>query len=158
MQAGCPRAAPNGKTSKESGGDAMVSKANRTEPNAVASQLSTFLTANIDTPGMAWPRLSPLKPVRRSADPEEDQVYYRFDWDDGRNTGWLGPYYSDETCTATHTWSTIQTYNVKVKSKDIHSEESQWSDPLPVSMPYKHQTLWELIIEWILQIFGISIP
>jgi len=46
----------------------------------------------------------------------------------------------------------ITRFEINEKAKDINGEEAEWSDPLPVSMPLKHQTLREVIIEWILQL------
>jgi len=37
--------------------------------------------------------------------------------------------------TASHIWANQGSYSVKVKAKDIHDEESVWSDPLSISMP-----------------------
>ena len=58
-----------------------------------------------------------------------------FDWGDGSYSNWLGPYTSGKSVEATHTWSKKGTYEVKVKAKDDHGVVSEWSDPLPVSMP-----------------------
>jgi hypothetical protein len=91
-----------------------------------------------------------------ATDPDNDQLYYLFDWGDGTYSEWLGPYVSGEECHATNTWAQQGTHEIKVKAKDTNGAESEWSNPLPVSMPYEHQTLWELIIEWILQLFGIN--
>ena len=63
-------------------------------------------------------------------DPEEDQIYYWFDWGDGTNSGWLGPYMSNETVNQSHTWFEIGKFEIKVKAKDIYDAESDWSDPL----------------------------
>jgi len=73
-------------------------------------------------------------------DNEDDQVYYMWDWGDGNYSQWLGPFNSDTTATASYTWSDKGTYSIKVKSKDVHDEESEWSDPLSVRMP-KNQGL-----------------
>ncbi len=62
-----------------------------------------------------------------SVDPENDEVYYFADWDDGSNSGWVGPYPSDETVTLSHAWSQPGSYSVKVKAKDTHSLESNWT-------------------------------
>jgi hypothetical protein len=93
-----------------------------------------------------------------TTDPDDDNVYYFLDWGDGTGSGWLGPYNSGEGVSTTHTWTSPGGYEIKVKAKDINGAQSEWSDSLPVSMPYSHQTLLELIIEWILQLFGITIP
>jgi len=70
-----------------------------------------------------------------TTDPQEDQIFYLFDWDDGTDSGWLGPYNSGEEAEASHTWSTKGSYSIKVKAKDTDGYESEWSDPLAVSMP-----------------------
>jgi len=69
------------------------------------------------------------------------------------DSGWLGPYASGETAEASHAWTEGANYSIRVKAKDDRDLESDWSDPLPVSMPVKHQTLLELLIRWILQLF-----
>lgn len=70
-----------------------------------------------------------------SIDPDVDDIYYKFDWDDGTDTGWIGPYESGVVVNASHIWETKGTYSVKVKAKDIHGAESDWSDSLVVSVP-----------------------
>jgi len=69
-----------------------------------------------------------------TTDPEGEQIYYLFDWDDGNTSGWLGPYASDETVTASHSWTVLGIYEVKVKAKDIWGAGSLWSDPLIVTV------------------------
>jgi len=90
-------------------------------------------------------------------DPDGDKVYYLIDWGDDNFSEWIGPYDSGDGFSVGYSWGHDGTYNVKVKAKDEHDSESDWSDPLPVSMPLKHQALLERIMEWILQIFGIAI-
>jgi len=68
-------------------------------------------------------------------DPESDQIYYQFDWGDGQQTGWLGPYNSGSSVSASHTWSRKATFSVKVKAKDTSENESPWSEPLSVKIP-----------------------
>ena len=70
-----------------------------------------------------------------SSDPQEDQIYYWFDWGDGTNSGWLGPYNSGEIVNSSHIWTRRWVYNIKVKAKDISGHESGWSKPLTVYMP-----------------------
>ena len=50
-------------------------------------------------------------------------------------SNWLGPYNSGETVNVSYSWSKKGRYEVKVKSRDIHKAESEWSDPLVVNMP-----------------------
>ncbi len=68
-------------------------------------------------------------------DPEGDRIYYLFDWGDGTDSGWRGPYHSGEEANASHKWAKRGTYDIRVKAKDEHGAQSLWSDPLSVSMP-----------------------
>jgi len=69
-----------------------------------------------------------------TTDPDGDQVMYLFDWGDGTNSGWLGPYDSGHVCKASHKWS-YGSFSIKVKARDTHFDESVFSDPLSISMP-----------------------
>jgi hypothetical protein len=69
-----------------------------------------------------------------TADIDGDPVYYWFDWDDGTNTGWLGPLPPGAPMKVNHSWSKKGTYEVKVKAKDVYSMESSWAT-LDVTMP-----------------------
>jgi hypothetical protein len=96
-----------------------------------------------------------------ASDSDGDQVYYMWDWGDGNLSDWLGPYGSGETCEAAYTWSHDGSYNIRVVAKDSHGGESDWSDPLPVSMPKTNEDpLWTLIenlFYWLEQLFGRNI-
>ena len=104
------------------------------------------------------PNYSPLKPEKPNGppsgkpgveytystsciDPDGNKLYYWFDWGDGNDSDWLGPYESGETISAKYTWGSEGTYQVKVKTLDILSVEldygitSEWSDLLSVNMP-----------------------
>jgi len=78
-----------------------------------------------------------------TTDPNGDLLYYWFDWDDGTNSGWTGPYNSGQTANASHVWTAQGSYIIKVKAKDdpngdgdlSDGTESVWSDPLPISIP-----------------------
>jgi len=67
-----------------------------------------------------------------SSDPENDQIYYLFNWDDGSNSGWLGPYSSGQTATGSHIWTELGTYSVTVKARDVWGAGSPISDPKTV--------------------------
>jgi hypothetical protein len=70
-----------------------------------------------------------------STDPEGQYLMYRWDWGDGNFSDWIGPFASGENTTTTHTWTQQGTYQVKVKCRDTFNEESNWSEPLSVTMP-----------------------
>jgi len=60
-------------------------------------------------------------------EPSEYDVYYMWDWGDGNMSEWLGPYNSSEPANASYNWSRNETFDVRVKAKNIYEEESGWS-------------------------------
>ncbi len=68
-------------------------------------------------------------------DPEGEQLYYFWDWGNGNNSGWIGPYDSGEECLVSYNWKSDGNYSIRVKSEDNLGYESEWSDPLVISMP-----------------------
>ena len=68
-------------------------------------------------------------------DLDNDDIFYKFDWGDGYDSGWIGPETSGVTITAKKTWSSTGKFSVKVIAKDVNGAESEWSDSLIVSMP-----------------------
>ena len=70
-----------------------------------------------------------------STDPEGNNVSYYVDWGDDTNTGWIGPYASGIEIVVNHTWDKRGTYTIKAKARDVYGNESDWSDPLPITMP-----------------------
>jgi len=93
-----------------------------------------------------------------TTDPEGDQVYYLWDWGDGINSGWLGPYNSGVTVDTTHKWVVEGSYNIKVIAKDIYGKESSWSDPLPITMPYSYNNPTLQFLELLFQRFPHAFP
>ena len=65
-----------------------------------------------------------------TTEPDGEDVYYYFDWGDGTNSGWLGPYSPGTQITEQKSWTTIATYTVQARAKDIHDVTSEWSDPI----------------------------
>ncbi len=90
----------------------------------------------------------PLKPSGRSVisinnpfeyrastdDPENDGVLYNFDWGEGTNSGWLGPFSSGDTCTESNTWMDVGSYEIRVRAKDVSDNLSDWSNVLTVAV------------------------
>jgi hypothetical protein len=70
-----------------------------------------------------------------TSDSNEDQVYYLFDWDDGSTSNWIGPYDSGQVVSVAHVWELKGNFEIKVKAKDTDGAQSDWSDPLPITMP-----------------------
>ena len=70
-----------------------------------------------------------------TTDPDSDNVCYGWDWDGNDVVDeWTGFYASGEVSTL-HTWTSEFTGEIKVKAKDKYDAESEWSDPLSVTMP-----------------------
>lgn len=67
-------------------------------------------------------------------DVDGDQVFYKWNWGDGSHTCWLGPYDSNKTATAGHSWNAEGIYEVSVKARDTYGEESELSTSLSVSL------------------------
>jgi len=61
-----------------------------------------------------------------SEDPENDNIYYKYDWGDGQESDWLGSYASGVPCLTSHSYSISggKTYIITVKAKDEHGLES----------------------------------
>lgn len=71
-----------------------------------------------------------------STDPEGDGLYYLWDWGDGTYSDWLGPYASGNTISTQKSWDAEGSYSIRVKAKDNYDHETDWSEPLDVTMPY----------------------
>ena len=71
---------------------------------------------------------------KKTDDPDGDRTMYLFDWGDGTDSGWLNPSMFGNF-KATHNWTERGTYEIRIKGKDIYGRESEWSDPLSVTMP-----------------------
>jgi outer membrane protein assembly factor BamB len=69
-----------------------------------------------------------------TSDPEGLQVWYYINWDDGHNTGWIGPYSSGESITQSHAWANPGTYTIKCKAKDPYDDESAYGE-LKITLP-----------------------
>lgn len=65
-------------------------------------------------------------------DPDDDSIWFKWDWGDGTFSDWLGPYDSEEEASESHIWSQ-GTYEVTVKAKDSRNPETDWSAPLTVN-------------------------
>ena len=91
-------------------------------------------------------------------DPDGDQVYLMFDWGDGTNTGWKGPFDSGDIDSESHIWTRTGTYSVKVKAKDTTGVESVWSTSLPIKMPFSFNTPLLHFLEWLCERFPNTFP
>lgn len=82
-----------------------------------------------------------------TTDPDEDDVYYWIEWDDGQTEEWIGPYESGEEVIVSHIWDEEGTYVVGSKAKDINEAESDWAH-LEVTMPVNQHSLDSFIFRF----------
>jgi len=84
----------------------------------------------------------------KTVDPNADDVFYKWSWGDESTSEWLGPFESNELCQVPHIWSENGDFEVKVKAMDSTAAESDWSDPLPITMPkYYWLSMFNLFFE-----------
>jgi PKD repeat protein len=57
-----------------------------------------------------------------------DFVYCLWNWGDGNISEWLGPFPSNDTVCASHSWSQKGIYEIRLKLKDEFGTESDWSN------------------------------
>ena len=88
-----------------------------------------------------------------STDSEENPIWYYIDWDDGSNSGWLGPYSSGQQITITHTWDEAKVFIIKAKAKDVFNAESDCAT-FKVNLP-KNRVLNNLLFLKILEKFPL---
>jgi len=69
-----------------------------------------------------------------TADPDGDNLYYLFNWGDNSYSAWVGPFESGKEATASHAWTKKGSYEIRVKAKDIHGVQGEWSEPLSTSI------------------------
>ncbi len=72
--------------------------------------------------------------ISSTTEPDNEQIYYQFDWNDGNTSDWLGPYSSGQIASGSYSWKELGTYNVTVIAKDIWGATSARSDPLTITI------------------------
>ncbi|UCF11824.1 MAG: hypothetical protein JSW06_07185 [Thermoplasmatales archaeon] len=96
--------------------------------------------------------------VINAIDPDGDDIWANFSWGDGSYSGWIGPNASGGDICASHAWE-YGNYEIKVKLKDEWGLESDWSDPLPISMPRNKPFNFNiLLLNWLFESFPNAFP
>ncbi len=71
-----------------------------------------------------------------TTDPDGDQIFYIWNFSDSIELiETLIPLDSGEICKLNHTFAEKGDYTLRVKSRDIYDAESEWSEPLEISIP-----------------------
>jgi len=81
-----------------------------------------------------------------SDDPEDDPLYYLFDWGDGTNSSWQGVYFSGINATVNHSWDDEGEYKIRIKAKDTRGFESDWLE-FEVSIPRTRASSYHWFLE-----------
>jgi hypothetical protein len=98
-----------------------------------ASNQPPFKPKVLDGPQQAGRNIT-LEFLTVAPDPEGDNVYYQWDWDDGNISEWYGPYQFGEQTSATHHWEENGSYQIKVRAKDEGGKQSGWSNAYNVTI------------------------
>ncbi len=69
-----------------------------------------------------------------SADPEGDNLYFQWQWGDGRSTTWRGPYAYGDAVVCSNVWIHQGTYSVRARARDSSGATSSWCAPIIVSV------------------------
>ena len=69
-----------------------------------------------------------------TTDPNNDMIYYKFDWGNGYYSDWIGPYDSGETMSTTNKWPKFGEYQVRVKAMDTNNAMTDWSEPINITI------------------------
>ena len=91
-------------------------------------------------------------------DPNEDYVFFYIKWGDNQNEEWIGPFPSGKVVRINHTWSTIGSFKIMAKAKDIFDAKSDWTT-FDVNMPKNKPGIFNLnLLKWFFNHFPNAFP
>ena len=96
--------------------------------------------------------------IDTAVDPDGDSIYVYWDWGDGTNSSWLGPYASGEQVCADHIWSEEGIYTIKARLKDDYGGFSEWGYlevTMPKNKPFNINSFFLRILDKHLNLFPI---
>jgi len=81
-----------------------------------------------------------------TTDPDGDSVGYQFEWGDGKTSEWsdtlVGFLAGNVVWEDSHTYTKIETVQVRVRARDIHKTRSDWSPPTAVAVGTSGAVAW----------------
>ena len=93
--------------------------------------------------------------IFHTTDPDDDDVFYYIDWDDGTIEDWLGPFKSGDEVAVSHVWNEKGWYLVRCKAKDYPYEaESEWGEYLIRVQP-RNKVISNSLFVWFLERFPL---
>jgi len=109
-------------------------------PEDIGSIISLWVTS--DPPAKPSPPSGPALGIwyeqytftSSTTEPDNEEIYYQFDWGDGNTSDWLGPYSSGQIASGSYYWTELGTYNITVIAKDIWGATSSRSDSLVITI------------------------
>lgn len=77
-----------------------------------------------------------------------NKVQFGWDWNGDKTVDkWTDFYDSEQICETSHIWESNGTFQIFVKAMDDHGFESEWSDPLTITMPKERFQYWGEVIQ-----------
>jgi parallel beta-helix repeat protein len=102
----------------------------------------------VGTPGTAY------KYTTVTSDSSYNKVQYGWDWNgDFIVDEWTDFYLPDQSCETVHIYIENGTYTVQVKALDNQGFQSDWSEPLSVTMPKQKQDLRQVLFGFFKSVF-----
>jgi PKD repeat protein len=93
-----------------------------------------------------------------TTDPDDNQIFYIWNFSDSSELiETLTPLDSGEICKLNHIFTEKGDYTLRVKARDIYDAESEWSDPLEISMPKNKVIDISLFIQNFIQRFPFMV-
>jgi len=83
-----------------------------------------------------------------TSDQNDNQIFYKFSWDDGIYSKWIGPYSTNEIVSASYAWNKSGSNSIKVVSMNSQGMLSKWSDPLKIYIPENKQLNSQLLLQF----------
>ena len=106
----------------------------KTFKRRLGKNIGTLIAIGLGVSLMVGVQITITSFTSTAIDPEEEKLYYIWNWGDSSGEEKVGPYLSGEECHIKHSWNNEGAYNVKVKAIDEYNQESVWSEELTIKI------------------------